>query len=326
MRTWNSSARAADFDGDAHVHALRELKGEKTRMWRAMLPWEAADPLPVDAFFGAVVLEEKDHFVGRPLHFDLRIESAQRLIDRVPRAPQFAIERTPPVLEVREDPTGLLPRPVQEPIGSCEGPFGPFLGIVLDNVGGLTRLLQSVVRQAPDFVRPALGVLFDPIGVGPRFREHPLDLFVGLQTKPLDLVVKGLRDLGHMIRYGGVAGLARRLFGSRFRPLPGAHVDFQRVEVPIDLDPVVAPSHHSEGRAIGLIVAHVSRRPWGLEGICHSQGTVADVAFSAYPDKGPKPNCTRDPAVDRTSQSPNRGAETAEHPIERYPGTRSMRA
>jgi hypothetical protein len=30
--------------------------------------------LPVDAFLGTVVLEEKDHFVGRPLLGDLRIE------------------------------------------------------------------------------------------------------------------------------------------------------------------------------------------------------------------------------------------------------------
>jgi hypothetical protein len=93
----------------------------------------------------------------------------------------------------------------------------------------------------------------DPIGVGPRFREHPLDVLVGLHKEPLDLVVKGLHDLDDVVRYGGVAGLARRVFGGRYRLLPGVHIDFQRVEVLLDLDPVVAPSHHAEGWAIGLI-------------------------------------------------------------------------
>src|SRR4029450_34365 len=92
--------------------------------------------LPVDAFLGTVVLEEKDHFVGGPLLGDLRLEISERLGARVPRAPQFAIERTPPVLEVREDPTGLLPRPVQEPMGGCEGVFGPFPGSLLGRGGG----------------------------------------------------------------------------------------------------------------------------------------------------------------------------------------------
>jgi hypothetical protein len=55
----------------------------------------------------------KDHFVGRPLLVELRIEFAQRSVDCVPYAPKFAIQRTPPILEIGEDPIGLPPCLVQ---------------------------------------------------------------------------------------------------------------------------------------------------------------------------------------------------------------------
>ena len=77
MRTWSSSARAADVGG-AHVHALLVLRveGDEARTWRGkcFFAGKWPTPLPVDAFLGTVVLEEKDHFVGRPLLGDLRIE------------------------------------------------------------------------------------------------------------------------------------------------------------------------------------------------------------------------------------------------------------
>lgn len=51
------------------------VEGDEARTWRARLfRREAADPLPVDAFLGTVVLKEKDHFVGRPRLGYLRIE------------------------------------------------------------------------------------------------------------------------------------------------------------------------------------------------------------------------------------------------------------
>jgi hypothetical protein len=76
-QTWRSSARAADVGGEAHVHTLlcRAVEGDEACTWRAMLfAGKPPTPLPVDAFLGTVVLEEKDHFVGRPLLCDLRIE------------------------------------------------------------------------------------------------------------------------------------------------------------------------------------------------------------------------------------------------------------
>jgi hypothetical protein len=56
------------------VHALlcRAVEGDEARTWRSMLfAGKPPTPLPVDAFLGTVVLEEKDHFVGRPLLGDL---------------------------------------------------------------------------------------------------------------------------------------------------------------------------------------------------------------------------------------------------------------
>ena len=50
------------------------VDGDEARTWRAMLRWKPPTPLPVDAFLGTVVLEEKDHFVGRPRLGNLRIE------------------------------------------------------------------------------------------------------------------------------------------------------------------------------------------------------------------------------------------------------------
>ena len=62
-----------------HVEAaLRTVEHEVLKLaltWRAML-FAGKPPisLPVDAFLGTVVLEEKDHFVGRPRLGYLRIE------------------------------------------------------------------------------------------------------------------------------------------------------------------------------------------------------------------------------------------------------------
>jgi hypothetical protein len=51
------------------------VEGDEARTWRAMLfAGKPPTPLPVDAFLGTVVLEEKDHFVGRPRLGYLRIE------------------------------------------------------------------------------------------------------------------------------------------------------------------------------------------------------------------------------------------------------------
>ena len=97
------------------------------------------------------------------------------------------------------------------------GFFGPFLRFAWIAAAALCASADRR-RRPSDFVRLALGVCLNSIGVSPHFREASLDLLIGLRTElfdllvgprtePFDLLVEGLRELGDVVRYGGVAVL-----------------------------------------------------------------------------------------------------------------------
>jgi hypothetical protein len=72
----DSSARAADVGVRRMCTrcSVVRVEGDEARTWARCFSPGSRRSLPVDAFLGTVVLEEKDHFVGRPLLGYLRIE------------------------------------------------------------------------------------------------------------------------------------------------------------------------------------------------------------------------------------------------------------